>query len=148
MTGETMGKTAWITVALAASLAGVAFAADDDLEVVKRATQASPQVEAAPAPPAAKVGKARPAERAERPTWFKVEVVDKLSGKRRVSVNLPIALVEAFGDDVPVRWGCGEKAAPKDHCGLKLKETLALLQKGQPLVEIEQETERIKVWVE
>lgn len=139
-----MGKTAWITLALAASLAGAAFAADDDLEVVKRATQAPPQVEAAPAPPTARA-KEKPAE---RPTWFKVEVVDKLSGKRRVSVNLPIALVEAFGDDVPVRWGCGEKAAPKDHCGLKLKETLALLQKGQPLVEIEQETERIKVWVE
>lgn len=142
-----MGKTAWITLALAASLAGAAFAADDDLEVVKRATQAPPQVEAAPTPPSAKADKtaARPTD---KPTWFKVEVVDKLSGKRRVSVNLPIALVEAFGDDVPVRWGCGEKAAPKDHCGLKLKETLALLQKGQPLVEIEQETERIRVWVE
>lgn len=136
-----MGKTA-ITVALAASLAAAAHAADDDLEVVKRATQAPPQVEAAPTPATAR------AKSAERPTWFKVEVVDKLSGKRRVSVNLPIALVEAFGDDVPVRWGCGDKAATRDHCGLKLKETLALLQKGQPLVEIEQETERIKVWVE
>lgn len=140
-----MGKTAWITVALAASLAAAAFAADDDLEVVKRATQAQPQVEATPPQAKAEKTAARPTE---RPTWFKVEVVDKSSGKRRVSVNLPIALVEAFGDDVPVRWGCGEKAAPKDHCGLKLKETLALLQKGQPLVEIEHETERIKVWVE
>jgi hypothetical protein len=143
-----MKKGIAIALGVCAALGLPAFAADDDLEVVKRATQAAPQVEATPA---AKATPAAHPARGEKPTWFKVEVFDKASGKRRVSVNLPLAVVEIFGDEVPVNWSgsCGDKAAAKEpHCGLKLKEVLAQLQKGQPLVEVEKDTERIRVWVE
>jgi hypothetical protein len=144
-----MKKAIAIALGLCVALGLPALAADDDLEVVKRATQAAPQVEATPAAKAAPASTAAQAARGEKPTWFKVEVYDKASGKRRVSVNLPLAVVEIFGDEVPVHWSCGDKSAAKEpHCGLKLKEVLAQLQKGQPLVEIEKETERIRVWVE
>ncbi len=144
-----MKKRIAIALGVCAALGLTAFAADDDLEVVKRATQAAPQVEATPLAKAPSAANPANATRGEKPTWFKVEVFDKASGKRRVSVNLPLAVVEIFGDEVPVHWSCGDKAAAKEpHCGLKLKEVLAQLQKGQPLVEVEKDTERIRVWVE
>ena len=104
-------KTTTLTLALAlAALAAPAAAgsADDDLAVVKKAR-----------PPARPGGHRRgpaPARRKDDPQWFRVRIVEKGKKKATVKVNLPLALVHAFGDDVPIP-GCGENGRAAPHPG-------------------------------
>jgi hypothetical protein len=83
---------------------------EDDLSLVKRAV-AQNQAASGPARPQAQA-EARPAPRTAvrgqgDPQWFKIRVVDKGTRKNKVTVNLPITLVKALGDDVPIDWPCG-----------------------------------------
>jgi len=138
---------------LAAGIAGTALALGgsaraatqepaDDLTVVKRAVAQAP----APAPPAP-AAKAAPAPRAGKPQWFKVRVVDKGSKKGRVTVNLPLALVRAFGD-APLDWKCGGEDEPSRRCSIKVADVLEALEAGQELVEVDDENQVVKIWVE
>jgi len=148
-----MTRTTW-SMTLVGILGGAALLAagqqakpaQDDLSVVKRAVAsdtttsapARPQAEAQPAP--------RTAARGHEPQWFKVRVVDKASGKKKVTVNMPLALVKALGDDLPVDWPCGEHARVRSS--LKISEVLAALEAGQDLVEVDDDESEVRVWVE
>jgi len=131
--------------ATALALGGLARAAAqetaDDLTVVKRAVAPAP-VQATPA-----VRAAAPAPRASKPTWFKVRVIDKGSRKGRVTVNLPLALVRAFGD-TPFDWKCGGDEHPARRCTIKVADVLEALEAGQELVEVDDENSIVKIWVE
>jgi hypothetical protein len=144
-----MSKRAWI---LAAATAAAALAASglvraaaqeaaDDLAVVKRAVAQVPS----PAAPAVKAQ--APAPRGSKPTWFKVRVVDKGSKKTRVTVNMPLALVRAFGD-APIDWKCGGEEHSGRRCSIKVAEVLEALEAGQELVEVDDENSIVKIWVE
>jgi len=144
-----MKARAWM---LAAGIAGAALALGglvraaaqetaDDLTVVKRA------VAQAPAPAATVVKPAATAPRSGKPQWFKVRVVDKGSRKGRVTVNLPLALVRAFGD-TPFDWKCGGDEHPARRCSIKVADVLEALEAGQELVEVDDENSIVKIWVE
>jgi hypothetical protein len=138
-----------IAAGLAASLA-VPAAADrafDDLAAVKKAVGSSAEPEARP--PAEDAGrpsevrqtKARP--RKGEPQWFRVRIVEKDEKHARVSLNLPLALVRAAGEDwrLPGCGGCRE-ARPT------LGEILRSLSSGESLVEIDDDDAIVRVWVE
>jgi hypothetical protein len=143
-----MKARAWM---LAAGIAGTALALGglvraaaqtaDDLTVVKRAVAQAP----APAGPAVKPAASAP--RSRKPQWFKVRVVDKGSKKGRVTVNLPLALVRAFGD-TPFDWRCGGDEQPARRCSIKVADVLEALEAGQELVEVDDENSIVKIWVE
>jgi len=129
-------KTTTLTLVLAlAALAAPAAAgsADDDLAVVRKATAQAVTAEAPPARRAAK----------DDPQWFRVRIVEKGKEKATVKVNLPLSLVHAFGDDVPIP-GCGEKGG--SH--LTLGEVLKALDSGESLVEIDDDDATVRIWVE
>jgi hypothetical protein len=147
-------KTTLLAALLAAALATPAAAdrADDDLAAVKKAVGSAPSpqaaAEAAPAPARPKAEReAAPAPR--RPSsgeakWFRVRVVEKGAKHGRVSINLPLGLVRAFGEDWPVQ-GCRRC---EGHDGPTLGEILRALDSGQSLVEIEDEDATVRVWVD
>lgn len=101
----------------------------DDYQVIKKAVQETSKVE-----PAKEV------------KWFKVLVTDTKTGKERVRITMPIALVEIFArcaDNKEVKLG-------RDVCSLNLPELLAELKKVGPLaiIEVNEEDETVKVWLE
>jgi len=147
-------RTSLFTVVLLAPLAVVAALAvpaaadrsEDDLQVVRKAVasstrvaQARPPAEEPPATP-----EARPAPRKGEPQWFRVRVVEKAGKRAHVSINLPLGIVRALGDDWPIthRGECR-----KDHCPT-VGEVLRALDSGQSLVEIEDDETTVRVWVE
>ena len=159
----------WTAFAVALALAGTAGAGrvaggEDDLAIVKKAVaspaprgrviriastpapQAAPAVAAAPAPP---VTEAAPRVRSGRePQWFKVRVVERSTGRKKVTINLPLSLVRALGDD-SIDWGCRSVDGDRDRCHtVRLSEVLRSLETGQELVEIEDDEATVKVWVE
>jgi hypothetical protein len=156
-------------VAGAASLArgGVIGSAEDDLAIVKKAVASPPPAaravrsaprrdevvavaQVAPAPVApAPVAEAIPVVRSGgEPKWFKVRVVERGTGRKKVTVNLPLSLVRALGDDT-IDWGCRGDADGRRHChGVRLSDVLRSLEAGQELVEVEDENAVVKVWVE
>ncbi|HEY2945827.1 MAG TPA: hypothetical protein VGN09_25580 [Vicinamibacteria bacterium] len=138
-----MLATGVLAVALAAGgmVRAAAQGAADDLTVVKRAVAQAP----APAAPAVKPAPSAP--RSSKPQWFKVRVVDKGSKKGRVTVNLPLALVRAFGD-APFDWRCGGDEHPARRCSIKVADVLEALEAGQELVEVDDENSIVKIWVE
>jgi hypothetical protein len=121
-----------LAVLVLAAAAGRAM--DDDLDVVRHALASRP-------------GGPGASTRLERARWFKVRVLDKASGKNRVTVNLSLPLIRAAGDAWPdVRWQCQGKA---DHrCSLKVAQVLQALASGQELFEVDNDQQRIKVWIE
>ena len=132
------------TLALALGLAAVAapaaaggLSADDDLAVVKKATSSS---ENGARPPA----EAPPRARGDEPQWLRVRIVESGNKKATVKLNLPLALVHALGDDVPVP-GCGGREGEK---GLTVGEVLRALDTGESLVEIEDGESTVRIWVE
>jgi hypothetical protein len=155
----------WTAVTMALALAGgtaaagIASGGQDDLAIVKkavaspspaRARAARPAVvaQAAPAAPAP-VPEARPLARSGRePQWFKVRVVERATGRRKVTVNLPISIVRAFGDET-IDWGCRTREGEREKCHtVRLSDVLRSLEAGQELVEIEDDDATVKVWVE
>jgi hypothetical protein len=146
-----------VTVALALAVtagAGLEASGEDDLAIVKKAVaspnparaRAENRVVAQAAPAAAE---ARPAARAGRePQWFKVRVVDRGTGRKKVTINLPLSLVRALGDDT-IDWGCRSGEGDREKChSVRLSEVLRSLEAGQELVEIEDDEATVKVWVE
>jgi hypothetical protein len=139
----------WTAVTLALALAATAGAGleasgEDDLAIVKKAVASRVVAQAAPA-----AGEARPAVRTGRePQWFKVRVVDRGTGRKKVTINLPLSLVRALGDDT-IDWGCRNGEGDREKChSVRLSEVLRSLEAGQELVEIEDDEATVKVWVE
>jgi hypothetical protein len=139
-------------LAAAAVLVGVLAGPEpeDDLTVVRRAV-------GAPAAPAASVRQAAPeappkvgapTRKTEKaPQWLRVRVVDKGSKKAKVSVNVPLALVRALGDDCPISW-CGRRPRHSEANNPRLSEVLAALESGESLVEIDDGDATVRVWVD
>jgi len=130
---------------VAALLVGATLSpeAEDDLAVVRRAV-ADKKVQAT-AEAAGKVAAPAARKANKEPQWLRVRIVEKTSKKAKVSVNLPLALVRALGDDCPIDWCRGRS----DGCRpLRLSEVLAALEAGEHLVEIDDETTTVRVWVE
>ena len=121
---------------LAAPAAADGYSADEDLAVVKKATSTAngPRTTA----------EAPPRSRADEPQWLRVRIVETGEKKATVKVNLPLALVHALGDDVPVP-GCGGREGGK---GLTVGEVLRALDTGESLVEIEDDQSTVRIWVE
>ncbi len=108
--------------------------ADDDLDLVKRAV-------------AKKEGpdRGQPSPRARR---VNVRVVDKGTGKTKISLTLPLALVEIL-DDWPVDvCSGGRHRLHRHHRGCSLSEILAALESGEDLVQIDDDHASVRVWVE
>jgi hypothetical protein len=105
---------------------------DDDLALVKRALQ-SP----APAP-------SSPA-RSTHARWIHVRVEGKGPKKEKVSVNVPLSLIQVLGEDT-VTWHGRDADGKKTVC--HLADILKSLEAGQHIVEVEDEESTIKVWVD
>jgi hypothetical protein len=129
--------TMMLVLALGAlAVPALADAVDDDLAVVKKATTSNGG--------SAVTAEAPPSQKGDEPRWFRVRIVDRGEKKATVKVNLPLALVHALGDDMPVP-GCGEE--DQGH-HVTLGEVLRALDSGESLVEIEDEQSTVRVWVE
>lgn len=101
----------------------------DDYQVIKKAMQENPKIE-----PTKEV------------KWFKVLVVENKTGKEKVKITMPLALVEIFA-----RCADNKEVQMKNiGCTLNIEELLAELKKAGPLsiVEINDEEETVKVWLE
>jgi hypothetical protein len=139
----------------AATAAGPGNAPEDDLAVVKRAVTGQKVAQAVPDTPARSTTGDEPARATPRPvraagkepTWLKVRITEKGSNRKKVAVNLPLALVRAVGDGWPgIDFDCGDKRHAR--CEVRISEILAALEAGQDLVEIDDEDQMVRVWVE
>jgi hypothetical protein len=139
-------KTSLFAVILVAALAVPASAdrAEDDLQVVRKAVASSPRVAQARPPAEEPPAEAKPAPRKGEPRWLRVRITEKAGKHGHVSINLPIGIARALGEDWPVspRGECH-----KDHCPT-LGEVLRALDSGQSLVEIDDDEATVRVWVE
>ncbi|MDY0296057.1 MAG: hypothetical protein RB296_01960 [Acidobacteriota bacterium] len=72
-------------------------------------------------------------------------VVDKASGKEEVKLTFPVALLEWAGTCCKE-----EKIQLSEKCRVSLKQLLDMLQKSgnQTLLEVDEESKRIKIWFE
>ena len=147
-----------VTVALALAITsgvGLRASGEDDLAIVKKAvatpTPARPRATAASARAATSAESrvvAQAAHTGREPQWFKVRVVDRGTGRKKVTINLPLSLVRALGDDT-IDWGCRSGEGNREKChSVRLSEVLRSLEAGQELVEIEDDEATVKVWVE
>jgi len=139
-------KTSLFAVILLAALAVPAAAerAEDDLQVVRKAVASSSRVAQARPPAEQPPAEAKPAPRKGELRWFRVRITDKGGTHGRVSIDLPIGIARALGEDWPISPH-GE--CHKDHCPT-LGEILRALDSGQSLVEIEDEQASVRIWVE
>jgi hypothetical protein len=82
----------------------------------------------------------RPRSRKGEPQWFRVRIAEKGEKHARVSVNLPLDLVRAFGANLDLDDDClGHHT---------IGEVLRVLDSGESLVDIEDEDATVHVWVE
>jgi hypothetical protein len=130
----------FLGVGLVLAAGATGGAAEEDLAIVKKAVA---QTAPAPATPAGEE-RAAPGVTRAKPQWLRVRVTDKGKSKASVSINLPIGIVEALGDE-PLDL-CRHRRASK--CQLTLRGLLAAFEAGQRLVEIESEDGDVKVWVD
>jgi hypothetical protein len=147
-----------LAAALAAPIAATARAdrADDDLAAVKKALGDAPapprtaaQVEAPaarPSRPAAEQEEARPARpaKAREGKWLRVRITERAGKHGKVSINLPLAVARAFGEDWPLH-DCGECGSGRK---VTLGDVLRTLDSGQSLVEIDDDEASVRVWVD
>jgi hypothetical protein len=76
-------------------------------------------------------------------SWFKITVFDKKANKEKVNIKVPFSLVEMFIGD--------KKDIPgKEKCDVDFKKVIEILKKNGPttLVEIDEEDETVKIWLE
>lgn len=77
-------------------------------------------------------------------TWIKISVFDKKANKETVTVKVPFALLEMFTaegkDDLKI----------KEKCDVDFKKVIEILKKSGPttLIEVDEEDELIKIWLE
>lgn len=116
---------------------------EDDLAVVKRAVAETQTAPTRPEAATPAVEAAKP-NRGSEPQWFKVRIVEKGTKKAKVTINLPLALARAFGEEA-IDWHCSSR---KCADRLKLSEVLAALDSGQSLVEIDDDEATVRIWVE
>jgi hypothetical protein len=129
----------WAGVIAAALLVGSASARgpEDDLTLVKRAVGEDP--------PAAQETEARSKPKGEA-RWLKVRIHETRGKKARVTINLPLSLARALGDDIPIDWGHRHRDGKHRH--IRLSEILEALEAGQELVQIDSDDGTVRVWVE
>jgi hypothetical protein len=139
-------KTSLFAVILVAALAAPAAAdrAEEDLQVVKKAVGSSSQVAQARPPAEQPPAQAKPAPRRGEPRWFRVRISEKGGKHALVSINLPIGIARALGEDWPV---VPHGECHKDHCPT-LGEILRALDSGQSLFEIDNEEASVRVWID
>ena len=124
----------WTCLVTGLALSRPAIAADDDLDVVKRAL--ARKVSVAEAHSSARAMACR----------FKVRVVDKPTGREKVSISLPLGLVEVLGDwplDHCHGWGRAHR-----HARPTLAEALAALRSGREIVQVDDQDTSVRVWIE
>jgi hypothetical protein len=96
--------------------------------------------------PPAEAKEARPARPAKshEGKWLRVRITERTGKHGKVSVNVPLGLARAFGEDWPINGGrdCGEGRR------VTLGEVLRALDSGQSLVEIDDDEASIRVWVD
>jgi hypothetical protein len=151
-------KAIWVAGGLALALVGrgdateargsaEAGSAEDDLAVVRRAV-ARNDVPSSTAMRPADDEKAveKPATRKSAPQWLRVRVTER-SGKK-VAINLPLALARAFGDDIPIRWGCQRHRECDERAPIRLGDILKSLDAGQEIVQVDSDDANVRVWVE
>jgi hypothetical protein len=140
-------KATWLLALVLAGSSARAGSVEDDLTVVKKAvaprSQASAGAQAAESQEQEKDATRVRARKGKEPQWLRVRVVEK-AGKK-VSVNLPLALVRAMGDDMPIGLHCGREGK---GATLTIGEVLRALDSGQDLVQVEDEDAHVRVWVE
>lgn len=111
-------------------ISGFAYSGDrDDYQVIKKAVQDNSKSEVK--------GEVR---------WFKVLVVDNKTGKEKVKITMPVALVEIF-----VRCAEQKEVRIKSmKSTINMEELLSQLKKAGPLsiIEVYEEDETVKVWIE
>jgi hypothetical protein len=134
-------KTTALVLAMGLTVVAVPAAAngssaEDDLAVVKKATSSGNRPRAA--------AEAPPRARGDEPQWLRVRIVENGDRKATVKVNLPLALVHALGDDMPMP-GCGDDEGGGE---LTVGEVLRALDTGESLVEIEDGESTVRIWVE
>lgn len=128
-----MKKTAVMTIAIVACVFAlgsfVRAEGSDDIQAIKKAVKENPAYE--------------PGKEVQ---WFKVLVTDNKAGKDKVRITLPISLVETFvkcaGDD-RVKLDGG-------RTDIDFGQLLAEIKKAGPMaiIEVYEEDETIKVWLE
>lgn len=123
---------------------------EDDLAVVKKAVGAPAATTVARAErqeadrPEKEPARIAPRRAGSEPQWLRVRVVEKRG--KKVSVNLPLAIVRAMGDDFPLDFpGCHNRKA---RVHLTVGEVLRALDTGQDLVQVEDDEHTVRVWVE
>jgi len=101
----------------------------DDIQAIKKAVKKNPEYKAG-----------------EEVKWFKVLVTDNKTKKDKVKITLPICLVEAFLECVDEE----DLKIDRDECDIDLKELFKELKKLGPtvLIEVIEEDETVKVWLE
>lgn len=121
-----------VLILLALSVVLISFllaGGSDDYQVIKKAVKENPNY---------KPGK--------EVKWFKVLVADSKTNKVRVKVTLPISVIEIFLECA------GDKHLKIDHddCEIDLKEVFKELKELGPmaLIEVYQEDETVKIWLE
>lgn len=137
-----MRHAAWLLAPMALAVA-VGVQAEDDLALIRKAVSESA--------PLGIPSAASPAARAAvtPPQWLRVRVEPKGEKKGRVKVNIPLAFVKAVGTELPMSFGAGCRSGRKQaYCGLKLSEILSSLEGGESLVEIDDEEQTVRVWLE
>lgn len=136
-----MKGSVWVAAAILALAPGRAFAGsvEDDLAVVKKAVAG--QNAAAPGGQAGGRDESEAPAKADKMRWLKVRVVEK-AGKR-VSINLPLSVARALGDEWPVNLNCRRNGSR-----VTLGAVLRNLEAGQDLVQIDSDEASVRVWVE
>ncbi|MCK5878569.1 MAG: hypothetical protein KAH24_02240 [Holophagae bacterium] len=124
-----MKKLALVLVFMMGIAPAVMGAAADDYKVIKKVVKPGTTT----------------AKTMDEVKWFKVEVTDMKTGKVKVRVTLPISLI-----DVVSGW-CPKEGLEVDN-GMKinLKQLVQELKKVGPMaiVEVYEDNEKVKVWVE
>jgi hypothetical protein len=162
----------WMGAALVAAGLGwtgpaVAGAPDDDLAIVKKATASPAPKAASPAPRVVAEAHAieppdvddppdaPPPPRVRRssgrePRWLRVRVIEHGRKRGGVTVNVPIAIARALGDDFPIEVGCHRRhhRAGRDCPTLRLGDVLRTLASGEDLVAIDDHDTTVRVWVD
>ena len=65
-----------------------------------------------------------------------------------MSVNLPLALARALGDDIPLDWACRRHDGDEGRRKIRLGDVLASLDSGQDIVQVDSEDGSVRVWVD
>jgi len=121
----------WLILVLVGAVmsAGLYAGAADDYQVIKNAVNKN----------------ASSASGAKNVQWFKIVVTGKNAGKETVKITLPVSLIEMLVNSCPQ-----EKLHAAGNREIELRRVWEDLKKAGPLalVEIEDEGETVKIWLE